>query len=115
MWAVSDNIADLITAIIGSGLLYFLLIYGVDFHRFINMGVPGYILSSIFIFLCEELLFSLFFIPLNNLSVNLKGKLYYIRYIGGSIYSGDFILNIILQALIILSYKSSISPVILYS
>ena len=96
MWAVLGDIADLIIIIIGSGLLYFFLIYGVDFHRFIDIGVPGLILSLIFIFLYKELLSSLFFIPLNDLSVNPEGKFHYTRYIGGLIYLGDLILNIIL-------------------
>ena len=88
--------ANLVIAIIYSGFLYFLLIHGVDFHRFINIGVPGLILSLIFVLLYEELLSSLFFIPLNNLSVNLKGKFHYTGYVGGLIYLGDLILNIIL-------------------
>ena len=73
MWVVSGDIADLIIVIIDLGLLYFLFIHGVDFHRFIDMGVLGLISSSIFVFLYEELLSSLFFIPLNNLLVNPEG------------------------------------------
>ena len=96
MWVVSGDVADLIIAVIYLGFLYFLLIHRVDFHRFINISVPGLILSLIFIFLYKELLSSLFFIPLNNLSVNLEGKFHYTRYIGGLIHSGDLILNIIL-------------------
>ena len=96
MWVVSGNIADLIIAIIYLGFLCFLLIHRVDFYGFIDIDVPGLILSLIFIFLYEELLSSFFFIPLNNLSVNPKGKFYYARYVGGLIHSGDFILNIIL-------------------
>ena len=96
MWIVSGDIADLIIIIIDSGFLYLFFIHKVDFHRFIGISVPGLILSLIFIFLYKELLSSLFFIPLNNLSINLKGKFYYIRYISGLIYSGDFIFNIIL-------------------
>ena len=96
MWVVSGDIADLIIIIIGSGLLYFFLIYGVDFHRFIDIGVPGLILSLIFIFLYKELLSSLFFIPLNNLLVNPEGKFHYIRHVNGSIYLRDLILNIVL-------------------
>ena len=96
MWIVSGDIADFITAITGSGFLYFLFIYGVDFYRFIDTGVPGFILSSIFVFFCEELLSFLFFISLNNSSVNLKDKLYYTGYISGLIHSRDLILNIIL-------------------
>ena len=96
IWVVSGDIADFIIAITDSGFLYFLFIYGVDFYRFIDIDIPGFILFSILIFLYKELLSSLFFILLNNLSVNLKGKFYYIRYIDGSIYSGDFILNIVL-------------------
>ena len=96
MWAVSGNIANLVTAVICSGFLYFLFIYRVNFYRFINMSIPGLILSSIFVLFYKELSSSLFFIPLNNLSVNPKGKFYYTKYIGGLIYSGDLILNIIL-------------------
>ena len=96
VWAVSGDVADLVTAITCSGFLRFLLIHGVDFHRFIGMGVPGLISSSIFVFLCEELSSSFFFIPLNNSSVNSKGKFHYAGYIGGLIYLEDLILNIIL-------------------
>ena len=96
MWVVLGNIADLIIAITYSGFLYFLLVYKVDFHGFIGMGVPGLILSSMFILLYKELLSSLLFIPLNDLLVNPKGKFHYIGYVGGLIYLGDLILNIIL-------------------
>ena len=96
MWIVSGDVADLIIAIINSDLFYFLFIHGVDFHGFVNIDIPGLISSSIFIFLYKELLSSLFFISLNNSSVNLKGKFHYTRYIGGSIYLRDLILNIVL-------------------
>ena len=59
------------------------------------MGIPGLILSLIFILFYKELLSSLFFISLNNLLINPKNKLYYAGYIGGLIHSEDFILNII--------------------
>ena len=88
--------ADLIIAIIGLDFLYFLFIHSVDFYGFINTGVPRLILSLIFVLFYEELLFSLFFISLNNLSVNLKGKFYYINYVGGLIHLKDLILDIIL-------------------
>ena len=90
------DITDLIIIIIGSGLLYFLLIYNVDFHRFIDMNIPGFILSSMFILLYKELLSSLFFILLNNSAINSEGKFYYTGYINGSIYIRDLILNIVL-------------------
>ena len=96
MWIVSGNMADLVIAITGSGFLCFLLIYSVDFYGFIGIGVPGFILSLMFVFLYKELLSSLFFVSLDNLSVNLKGKLYYTNYIGGSVYLRDLILDIIL-------------------
>ena len=96
MWVVSGDIADLITAIIYLDFLRFFFIYGVDFHGFIDMSIPGLILSLIFISLREELLSSLFFIPLNDSSINLKGKFYYTGYVGGLIHSEDFILNIVL-------------------
>ena len=96
IWVVSGDVANLITVITYLGFLYFLLIHRVDFHGFINMGVPGLILSLIFILLYKKLLSSLFFILLNNLSVNSKGKFYYIRYVGGLIYLRDLILNIVL-------------------
>ena len=96
MWIVSGNIADLIIIIIYSGFLRFFFIYKVDFHRFIDIDILGLILSSMFILLYKELSSSLFFIPLNDLLINPKGKFYYIKYIGGLIHSGDLILNIIL-------------------
>ena len=96
MWVVSGDVADLIIIIIYSGFLRFLLIYGVDFYGFIDIDIPGLILFSMFILLREELLSFLFFIPLNNLLINLKDKFHYIGYIGGLIHFGDFILNIIL-------------------
>ena len=96
MWVVSGNMADLIIIIIYLGFLCFLFIYGVDFYGFIDTGVPGLILSLIFIFFHKELLSSLLFIPLNNLLVNPKGKFHYIKYISGLIYLRDLIFNIIL-------------------
>ena len=96
MWVVLGDIADLIIVIIYLGFLYFLLIYRVDFHEFININIPGLILSLMFIFLYKELLSSLLFIPLNDLLINPKDKFYYIRYVGGLIYLGDLIFNIIL-------------------
>ena len=67
------NIADLITVIIGLNLSYFFLIHSVDFHRFIGTDIPGFILSSMFIFLYKELLSSFFFVSLNNLLINSEG------------------------------------------
>ena len=96
MWVVLDDIADLITAIIYSGFLYFLLIHGVDFHRFVDMNIPGLISSLIFILLYKELSSSLLFISLNNSLINPMDKLHHTRYIGGLIYLGDLILNIVL-------------------
>ena len=90
------DIADLIIAITGSGLLYFLLIYSIDFHGFIDINIPVLILSLIFILLYKELLSSLYFILLNNLLVNPEGEFHYIRYINGLIYTRDLILDIIL-------------------
>ena len=81
MWVITGDIANLIIIIIGSGLLYFFLIYGVDFYRFIGMDIPGLILSLMFVLFCKNLLSFLFFILLNDLLVNLWGELYYIIYI----------------------------------
>ena len=96
MWVVSGNVANLIIAIICLGFLHFLFIHRVDFHGFIDIDIPGLILFLIFVFLYEELLSSLLFIPLNNLLINPKGKFHYIRYISGLIHLGDLIFNIIL-------------------
>ena len=96
MWIVSGDIADLIIAITYSGFLYLIFIYNINFYEFIDTGIPGLILSSMFVFLYKELLSFFLFISLNNLLVNPKGQLYYIRYISGLIYSGDLILNIVL-------------------
>ena len=113
--AIIGDMTDLITIIAGSGFFYFLFIHNIDFYRFIDIGIPGLILSSIFILLYKELLSFLLLILLENSFINLKGEFNYINYIGGSIYINNLIFNIIFQTLIILGYKSDISLVILHS
>ena len=97
MRIITGDIANLIIIILSLNFLFFLSIYSVDFYRFINIDIPGLILLSlIFILVYKELLPSLFFIFLDNLSISLESKLYYVKYISKLIYIRDFIFNIIL-------------------